>query len=84
MATFDPSPSDDLTAVHDALVRLAAVAQQSAEPQSSVQIEQAAKPGLPPRITVKVYAPQPAAAADLAQQLYDQLVARYATVEASA
>lgn len=84
MVTLDQCPADELASIHAALAHLAAVAQQTAEPQSSVQIEQPAKPGLPPRITVKVYAPQPAAAADLAQQLYDQLVARYATAEASA
>ena len=41
-------------------------------------MEQAAKPGLPPRITVKVYAANAAAAADLAQQTYDALIARHA------
>jgi hypothetical protein len=84
MATLDQHPAPDLAGIHAALARLAAVAQQPAKSQSSVQIEQAAKPGLPPRITVKGYALQPTAAADLAQQLYDHLVARYATAEASA
>ena len=74
----------ELASIADSLKRLGAVAQQDQQPQSSVQIEQAAKPGQPPRITVKVYAPMPAAAADMAQQLYDALVARYAASEASA
>ena len=82
--TIDQHTVAELAGIHDALKRLAAVAQQTGEPQSSVQIEQAAKPGLPPRVTVKVYAPIPAAAADIAQQLYDALVARYAQPEASA
>lgn len=68
----------ELAGIHDALQRLAALAQQPSEPQSSVQVEQAAKPGLPPRITVKVYAANAAAAADLAQQTYDALIARHA------
>lgn len=80
----DQHTAAELVGIRDALTRLAAAAQQPSEPQSSVQIEQAAKPGLPPRITVKVYAPIPAAAADIAQQLYDALVARYAQPEASA
>ena len=82
--TANGTTAAELAGIHGALVRLAAVAQQPADPQSSVQIEQAAKPGQPPRITVKVYAPMPGAAADQAQQLYDALVARYAQTEASA
>ena len=54
--TLDQHSAAELAGIRDALTRLAALAQQTAEPQSSVQIEQAAKPGLPPRITVKVYA----------------------------
>jgi hypothetical protein len=38
----------------DALKRLAAVASQDQTPQSSIQIEQAVKPGAPPRVTVKI------------------------------
>ena len=76
--TLDQHTAAELAGIRDALTRLAALAQQTGEPQSSVQIEQAAKPGLPPRITVKVYAATPAAAADLAQQTYDALIARYA------
>ncbi len=74
---FDQYTADELVGIHDALKRIAATAQQEQAPQSSVQIEQAAKPGAPPRITVKCYAPIPAAAANMAQQLYDQLIARY-------
>ena len=58
--TLDQHTAAELAGIRDALARLAAVAQQPSEPQSSVQIEQAAKPGLPPRITVKVYAATPA------------------------
>ena len=76
--TIDQHTAAELAGIHDALKRLVAGAQQPTEPQSSVQIEQAAKPGLSPRITVKVYAPQPGAAAELAQQVYDALVAHYA------
>jgi hypothetical protein len=83
MVALNQRPTLELADLHAALARLAAVAQQSAEPQSSVQIEQAAKPGCPPRITVKVYAASPVLAAEEAQHLYDALVARYAA-EASA
>jgi len=69
---------EELAGLTDAVKRLGALAQQEQAPHSSVQIEQAAKPGLPPRVTVKVYAATPAAAADLAQQTYDALVAAYA------
>lgn len=75
---LDQHTAAELAGIHDSLKRLAAVAQQDQVPQSSVQIEQAAEPGQPPRITVKVYAPIPAAAADIAQQLYDALIVRYA------
>ena len=44
-------------------------------PQSSVQIEQAAKG--PPRITVKTYAASTSEAATTAQAIYDALVLRY-------
>lgn len=44
-------------------------------PQSSVQIEQAAKG--PPRMTVKVYAASADEAAEIATVIYDRLVARY-------
>ena len=68
----DPSTlAADLPVLRAEVQRRGAVAQQDQAPQSSVQIEQAAKPSQPPRVTVKVYAPMPAAAAAMAQQLYD-------------
>jgi hypothetical protein len=79
---IDRYTAAELTGIHDSLKRLAAVAQQDPTPQSSIQIEQAAKPGSPPRITVKVYGADPIDAAKSAVQLYDRLVAKYATTEA--
>lgn len=75
---FNTYTAAELVSIADSLKTLAAVARQEQTSQSSVQIEQAAKPGCPPRITVKVYSPMPGAAADQATQLYDSLVARYA------
>jgi hypothetical protein len=49
-------------------------------PQSSIEITQSAKGDA--RITVKVYAADPLEAARTAQQLYDTLTARFATVPA--
>jgi len=51
---------------------------QNPAPQSSVEIESFAKPGAPPKITVKTYAATTAEAAAIAQQIYDELTARYA------
>ncbi len=82
MVTPDQHTVAELASIQAALAQLAAVAQQPAEPQSSVQIEQAAKPGSPPRITVKVYSVDPVTASTTAQALYDNLVARYATSDA--
>jgi hypothetical protein len=72
----------EVISITDSLKRLAAVAQQDPTPQSSVQIEQAAKPGSPPRITVKCYGADPLEAAKSAVSLYDRLMAKYATGEA--
>jgi hypothetical protein len=66
---IDQYADAELVSISDSLKRLAAAASQEQTPQSSVQIEQAAKPGAPPRITVKCYSPMPGAAADQAQQL---------------
>jgi hypothetical protein len=67
----------ELAGIHDALKHLAALAQQNPASQSSVEIEQLAKPGTPPKCTVKVFHQDPGIAADRACELYDQLVARY-------
>jgi hypothetical protein len=61
-----------------------AIAQQNPAPQSSVEIESLAKPGSPPKITVKVYATDVDEAASRATALYDSLVARYAVDQATA
>jgi invasion protein IalB len=66
----------ELARISEALTRLAAVAQQPAEPQSSVEI---VKNGRGVGWTVKCYSPLgPGAACDLAEQIYDRLAARYA------
>lgn len=75
---IDPYTATELVGNNNALQRLAALAQQTSAAQSSVQLEQAATPGCPPRITVKTYATTTAEAADIAQRTYDELVARYA------
>ena len=54
---------------------LGALARQNPEPQSSVELSQTAK-GLT-TATVKVYAADPFAASEAAQELYDNLVAKY-------
>ncbi len=70
-----PSLYSELAGIRDALARLAALAQQTPEPQSSVEISRNAKGQA--QFVVKVYAPMPAAACDLAEQLYDHLAERY-------
>ena len=67
--------SAELAGIRDALARLAAVAQQPSEPQSSVEIARNAKGA--PQWTVKVYDHNPAGASELAQALYDELATRY-------
>ena len=66
----------ELAAIADALKRLAAVAQQPVQPQSSVEIARNSKGAT---FSVKVYHPDPVEASTLAQGLYDQLAFRYAT-----
>ena len=61
------------TAAHDF-----AIVQPNPAPQTSVEIEQLAKPGSPPKITVKCYAADVDDAARRAAALYDALVSRYA------
>jgi hypothetical protein len=74
----------ELAGIHDALKRQVALAQQNPTSPSSVEIEQLAKPGTPPKITVKVFATDVDEAAARAQQLYDRLVATYAGAATSA
>jgi hypothetical protein len=64
----------ELAAIADAVKRLAALAQQPIEPQSSVEIARNSKGAT---WTVKVYDRNPAGASELAQALYDELAARY-------
>jgi hypothetical protein len=59
-----------LAGIRDALARLAAVAQQPQQPQSSVEIAHTTRGAT---WTVKVYSPDPSAASTLAQDLYNQL-----------
>jgi hypothetical protein len=68
----------ELAGLRDALARLAAVAQQPTEPQSSVEIARNSKGAV---WTVKVYAHDPVEASTLAQGLYDQLAYRYGGAE---
>ena len=64
----------ELASLRDTLTRLAAVAQQPADPHSSVEIARNSKGAT---WTVKVYAHDPVGASTLAQSLYDQLATRY-------
>jgi hypothetical protein len=64
----------ELAGLRDVLARLAAVAQQPSEPQSSVEIARNSKGAT---WTVKVYHRDPVEASTLAQGLYDQLAHRY-------
>jgi hypothetical protein len=75
------TPTDlaaELAGLRDALARLAAVAQQPTEPQSSVGIARNSKGAT---WTVKVYHRDPVEASTLAQGLYDQLAHRYGGAE---
>ena len=54
----------------------------TAAPQSSVELVQGAKGDT--RVTVKVYAADPAEAAALAPRLYDELTARYSRADGAA
>ena len=64
----------ELAGIREALARLAAVAQQPQQPQSSVEIARNSK-GV--TWVVKAYHPDPVEASTLAQGLYDQLAFRY-------
>jgi hypothetical protein len=64
----------ELAGIHDTLKRLAAVAQQPTEPQSSVEIAHTTRGAT---WTVKVHHRDPIEATTLAQGLYDQLAHRY-------
>ena len=64
----------ELAGIRDALAKLAAVAQQPIQPQSSVEIARNSK-GV--TFVVKAYHPDPVEASTLAQGLFDQLVFRY-------
>ena len=77
---IDQFTAADFFGIHDTLKHLAAVAQQNPAPCSSVEIEQLAKPGSPPKITVKTYAATTAEAAEIAKRTYDELVAQYAQI----
>jgi hypothetical protein len=68
----------ELAGIHGTLKRLAAVAQQPAEPQSSIEIARNSRGAC---WTVKVYHPDPVEASTLAQGLYDQLAHRYGDQE---
>jgi Asp-tRNA(Asn)/Glu-tRNA(Gln) amidotransferase C subunit len=72
----------ELAAIADAVKRLAAVAQQPVQPQSSVEISRNSKGAT---WSVKVYAEDAAGACELAEAIYDKLAATYGQqTEASA
>ena len=77
ITTTDPIAAE-LAALRDAIARLAATAQQPAEPQSSVEIARTTRGAT---FTVKVYGRDPVEASTLAQGLYDQLAHRYGSAE---
>jgi hypothetical protein len=64
----------ELAGIRDALAKLAAVAQQPIQPQSSVEIARNSK-GV--TWSFKVFHPDPVEASTVAQGLYDQLAFRY-------
>lgn len=65
-----------MAALEVAVGRLAAIAQQATEPQSSVELSRNAKGET--QITVKVYDADPDVASGTAQSLYDSLCRQYA------
>ena len=65
----------ELAGIRDALGKLAAVAQQPMQAQSSVELSKNPKGQTP--VVVKVYHADPVEASTLAQGLFDQLVFRY-------
>jgi hypothetical protein len=81
MVTLAHGTDAELAAIHDVLARLAAVAQQPSEPQSSIEIARNSKGAT---WTVKVYGRDPVEASSLAQALYDQLAARFGQPQESA
>jgi len=74
-----PDLAAELAGLRDALARLAAVAQQPSEPQSSVELVRNAKGAT--QVAVKVYAVDPVEAATTAQGIYDLLASRYGGAE---
>ena len=68
----------ELAGLRDAIARLAAVAQQPTQAQSSVEIARNSKGAT---WTVKIYDADPVQASTLAQGLYDQLAHRYGGAE---
>jgi len=60
----------------EAIQRLAALAQQPAQPQSSVELSQTAKGAT--QVAVKAYAANADEAAATAQRLYDAITGKYA------
>jgi hypothetical protein len=72
---------EELARLTDAVKRLGALAQQSQQPLSSVEISRNSKGTT---WVVKAYHPDPVEASALAQGLYDQLNSRYGEPEASA
>jgi invasion protein IalB len=72
--TTDESIVRELAAIADAVKRLAAVAQQPLQPQSSVEISRNSKGAT---WSVKCYAEDAAGACELAEAIYDKLAATY-------
>ena len=72
---------DELASLTDAVKRLAALAQQPAQPQSSIEIARNSRGAT---WSVKVHHADPVEASTMAQGLYDQLAHRYGQDEASA
>ncbi len=68
-----PTTTDQLA---EAIQRLAALAQQPAQPQSSVELSQTAKGAT--QVTVKAYAASADEAAATAQRVYDTITGQYA------
>jgi hypothetical protein len=64
-----------IEALGEAVRRLGATAQQPGEPQSSIDLSQTAKGAT--QVAVKVYSSDAHQAANVAQELFDQLTGRY-------
>jgi NAD-specific glutamate dehydrogenase len=65
-----------MAALEVAVGRLAAIAAQASEPQSSIELSQNAKGNT--QVTVKVYHREPIIALARAKEIYDALLADYA------